>query len=308
MTKQSYKSLLEKYLNNTATEHELQLLEEYADEMLRISNTEAFFNEEEKAVIKNELRDRIKVKKPANRTWLRVAASIAIVCSIALGLYFTNVFSSKMIAVSTGVGETKVVELADGSTITLNAQSTIEYPETFNEAERKISLKGEAVFAVTKDKNRAFIVDAKGVETKVMGTVFNIKAYSEEEKVTVTLLEGLVEVNGLDKVFRLEPNQQTTYNLKRAIASKNEINATEVLAWQQGNLFLNETSFAELAGIIKRQFGITLSFQLESIAENTVSANFKQPKVDTIIATICALKGLQFKKKNDKEYIIGVSF
>ncbi|MCB0735899.1 MAG: FecR domain-containing protein [Bacteroidetes bacterium] len=304
MTKQSYKSLLEKYMNNTATEHELQLLEEYADEMLRKSSTEAFFNEEEKAVIKNELRDRIKIKKPANRTWLRVAASIAIVSSIALGLYFTNIFSSKTIAVSTGVGETKIVELADGSSITLNAQSTIEYPETFNEAERKISLKGEAVFDVAKDKNRAFIVDANGVETKVLGTVFNIKAQKKKKKVTVTLLEGLVEVNGLDKVYRLEPNQQATYYLKRVLASKNHINATEVLAWQQGNLFLNETSFAELAGIIKRQYGVSVSFKNEQLKQNTVTANFKQPNVETILKTICALKGLQFKKTSDNNYQI----
>src|SRR5690606_2828110 len=110
-------------------------------------------------------------------------------------------------------GEITYVKLPDGSTVVLNASTIIKYPKPFKGDRRELILvQGEAWFDIIPDKNKPFVVISEDVETRVLGTAFNIRAYSFIEDITVTVERGKVEVrdinNAADKAVYLLPNEQ----------------------------------------------------------------------------------------------------
>lgn len=105
-----------------------------------------------------------------------------VIAFLSTVLYNYSQQSADILYVSTAYGEKKEVILADGSTIILNSLSSISYPEDMSGKTRNVTLHGEAYFDVAKNPNKAFIVQAEGVEVKVLGTKFNINAYENQEK------------------------------------------------------------------------------------------------------------------------------
>lgn len=307
MSGRAYKEILEKYLNGTATEEELKVLEQHADEMIERSQTEVFLSEEEKSVVKNELRERVKIKKARTiPLFTRIAASVALIAGVSMALWFAVDQSSsvQMATVSTGVGEHKTVALPDGSEIVLNAKSTLQYPEEFETDSRQVKLKGEALFSVAKDSERPFEVTANGITTTVLGTVFNVDAYSGDSMVKVSLLEGSVRVQGLDTTMLIKPLQQSNFNLKTKKAGVAVFDSTAVMAWKRGDLVLSKTRFDELLRIVERRYGAKVKLQSQDIAGYTISGKFRNPSIQTLLESICATKSLQFKETAPSEFLI----
>lgn len=149
---------------------------------------------------------------------------------------------------STPKGRQYQLKLPDGSTVWLNAVSSIRYPTVFAGKERRVAITGEAYFEVAKDKNRPFFVEVDGGETvKVLGTSFNINAYRDEQKVTTTLIEGVVNIipasqAGADITpVKLQPGQQAVASLQAGTTTAGEtiqvlhnVDTQKVLAWKNG--------------------------------------------------------------------------
>jgi ferric-dicitrate binding protein FerR (iron transport regulator) len=92
------------------------------------------------------------------------------------------------------LGSKSQVNMPDGTVIILNAGSQLEYSADYGNEERRVKLEGEGYFQVAKDENSTFIVSAKNTEIKALGTAFNVKAYSDEDYVQTTLVEGSVSI------------------------------------------------------------------------------------------------------------------
>jgi len=89
------------------------------------------------------------------------------------------------------------VTLPDGTVVWLNAASSVRYPTTFNGKERKVSVTGEVYFEVAKNPNQPFTVEVDGrMDVQVLGTSFNVNAYSDEPFISTTLLEGSIRLVG----------------------------------------------------------------------------------------------------------------
>ena len=101
------------------------------------------------------------------------------------------------------------ITLSDGTTVWLNAASSLRYPAVFTGNDRKVSITGEVYFEVAKDRSRQFIVEANGVSTKVLGTHFNINAYEDEPETRITLLEGAVKIESRGSEQMLTPGRST---------------------------------------------------------------------------------------------------
>jgi len=101
------------------------------------------------------------------------------------------------------------LQLSDGTRVWLNASSSISYPITFSGTERRVTITGEAYFEVAKNKAMPFKINVNGQEeVQVLGTHFNIMAYSDEALVKTTLLEGSISVNSIKQSVILKPGQQ----------------------------------------------------------------------------------------------------
>jgi ferric-dicitrate binding protein FerR (iron transport regulator) len=134
------------------------------------------------------------------------------------------------------------LELSDGTRVWLNASSSITYPIAFSGTERRVTVTGEAYFEVAKNKDMPFKINVDGQEeVQVLGTHFNIMAYSDEPLIKTTLLEGSVKIVKNKTTGMLKPGQQAqmTTDGKLSVTDDADINA--VMAWKNGQtLFVNE--------------------------------------------------------------------
>ena len=106
--------------------------------------------------------------------------------------------------------------LPDGTTVSLNAGSRLKYDERFGINDRIVELEGEGYFKVAKDSKRLFTVKTSYLNVNALGTAFNIKAYSDDNTIETTLVEGSVRIeeiadNGRKEVMVLKPNQKLTF-------------------------------------------------------------------------------------------------
>jgi transmembrane sensor len=149
------------------------------------------------------------------------------------------------------------ITLSDGTTVTLNAASSITYPVVFNSTVRKVKISGEVYFEVSKRKV-PFIVDVNGkTEVEVLGTHFNVKAYDEEESIKTTLLEGKVKVS---KTI-LEPGQQAVITNDAQISVRNDIDLDAVMSWKNGMFLYKGIDIKTIMREVARTYNVKINYE-----------------------------------------------
>ena len=152
-------------------------------------------------------------------------------------LYDLTAINTKQIVyntISTPKGGQYQLELPDGSMVWLNATSSIRFPTSFSENERRVEIAGEAYLEVAKNADKPFVVSVNGSEIQVLGTHFNINAYSDEEIMKTTLLEGSIKfVSGNDDHI-LRPGQQSQLTNDGTVKVVSKVDVDEVVAWKNG--------------------------------------------------------------------------
>ena len=163
--------------------------------------------------------------------------------------------------VSTPAATTTLVTLSDGTRVMLNANSTLEYPASFDDAEvREVRLKGEAHFEVTKNPHRPFVVKAGEMQTQVLGTVFDVKAYRKDAP-KVTLMQGKVKVSNADTEVEMRPGQTATLQADKIVVSKASSSASD---WLEGDFDMDQVTLAEAMSDIGAWYNKTVVFQSQA--------------------------------------------
>jgi ferric-dicitrate binding protein FerR (iron transport regulator) len=151
---------------------------------------------------------------------------------------------------STPLGGQYQLTLPDGSNVWLNAGSSITYPTAFPGNERKVTVTGEVYFEVTKNKNKAFRVIAGDQEIEVLGTHFNINAYTDEGHVKTSLLEGAIKVNRV----LLRPGQAFAHSRIETT------NVEQDVAWKNGVFNFNNQSLAQVMRQLARWYDLEIVY------------------------------------------------
>ncbi|WP_149525398.1 FecR family protein [Sphingobacterium hotanense] len=169
--------------------------------------------------------------------------------------------TNKTIRIVTPYGGQYNLVLSDGSKVWLNAGSEISYQTDFARENRTIDLKGEAYFEVQKNKNLPFIVRSREQEIRVLGTEFNINAYSDEKIIKTTLKGGSLRVTANKQQTVLKPNQQAQFNTgSNALATKS-VDADAAIAWKEGIIDLHGMSLQECMRNISRWYDVEIVYQ-----------------------------------------------
>ncbi|PSL44708.1 FecR family protein [Chitinophaga niastensis] len=150
--------------------------------------------------------------------------------------------------------------LPDGSKVWLNAASSIHYPTHFPEGQRKVELTGEAYFEVAKDASKPFAVIAGGQTISVLGTAFNVKAYTDEPYINTTLVEGSIKLdlqNGKDSRL-LRPGEQAT--LENNLLQVKRIDIKEDISWMSDLFYFSNTDLQVVAHQLQRWYNIEVDF------------------------------------------------
>ena len=225
-----------------------------------------------------------KISKARILAW--ITASVAVAASLFLFIFrssqeisqptefsmelFSEVTSPKQVeqtlsdgycVVSTPAATTTLVTLSDGTRVMLNANSTLEYPASFDDAEvREVRLKGEAHFEVTKNPHRPFVVKAGEMQTQVLGTIFDVKAYRKDAP-KVTLMQGKVKVSNADTEVEMRPGQTATLQSDKIVVSKASPSASD---WLEGDFDMDQVTLAEAMSDIGAWYNKTVVFQSQA--------------------------------------------
>jgi len=205
-------------------------------------------------------------------------------------------------------GKRKQLILSDGTEVWLNSGSVLIYTEQFRGNKRSLYLNGEGSFKVTEDKKRPFIVKTKYVDVEVLGTVFNVEAYSDSELVKVTLDEGQVKLDdntGTNETMFLSPDEQAIYNPISGSLTKENIDADRVLQWKHGYLYFQSATFNYIVKTIERKFDVTINYETNKYLNRSFTMKFKPNEGITEVLEIMKemVPGLSYKVKDDIIYI-----
>jgi ferric-dicitrate binding protein FerR (iron transport regulator) len=166
---------------------------------------------------------------------------------------------NKINTLSTAKGETYQLRLPDGSLVWLNAASSLTYSANLNErGKRRVRLDGEGYFEIAKDKTHPFVVESKGQDIEVLGTHFNVQAYTDETNTKTTLLEGSVRITagGTSKV--LKPDQQSI--LKGNTLKVNQVSSEDAIAWKDGLFVFEDEPLEQIMRRIERWYNVEVVY------------------------------------------------
>lgn len=246
------------------------------------------------------------VRKMNLSTVYGIAASIALF--ILVGIYFlTRSTNQNWIEVRTAAHETKTIRLADGSKVALNENSTFAYPENFQVENRTVKLTGEAFFEVAKAEGKRFTIFAQGTKTEVIGTSFNLRAYSKKE-VKVQVVTGKVAFakTETDDAIFLTPGQEGVIGEKTvAKPVKKVIEEPNFQAWKTKHLAFNNEQLAQLAKELESYFNIDIEIQNENLKNCRFTTSFEDPELQEVLEVLEVTGNLKIIKEGDRYLISG---
>ncbi|WP_026462361.1 FecR domain-containing protein [Adhaeribacter aquaticus] len=244
-------------------------------------------------------------KKSSNWIWA-VAASISLL--LVVGAYFlTKKNEPAWTEIKTAMHETQTIHLADGSTVSLNQNSTFSYPVNFQQENRTVRLKGEAFFEVAKAEGKRFTIFAEGTKTEVIGTSFNLRAY-ENEPVKVQVVSGKVAFarTATDDAIFLIPGQEGVLTNNEIVpAVKQPIKNSNFQAWKTKSLEFNNVELAHLVLELESHFNVKFRIQ-DNLRNCRFTTSFKDPDLKEVL-DILALTGNLTITQNGNQYVISGS-
>lgn len=289
MEKEYYKNLAEKYFAGDITEAEISelagwirnnvQLSDWWEEEFEKSDTDIPLALRDKmfARIKAEvLKEQPAMKRTLDKTlvpaWAKWAAMICIPICIAFFTYnilsISNADKNRSpFMVKANKGDKATVVLPDGTDVILNSASQLSYLSDFGRNERRVHLEGEGYFKVAHDARRTFIVQVGELEVKVMGTVFNVCAYSNDQDVTVVLLEGKVGVYTPSTSATLSPGEKINYNKSTRKLSTEKVYPDDYVSWTKGNLYFQNESLENIMKALSRVYDVTIRIDSPKISE-----------------------------------------
>lgn len=283
----------------------------------------------QKAAVWNAIRDQITAEQrelpflrpkrhhQSNWTWLAAAASV--VMAVGIGWWFVANFpvrtnltrqptvtssSGMLITKSNNTTHPKLISLPDGSSMLLQKNSQIRYASSFDERKRVVYLTGEAYFEVAKDASRPFLVYADGLVAKVLGTSFNVRAYSTDKDIIVTVRSGRVAVfaesdeNRQRKVNSpnlegvvLTPNQQIVFIRQQLrMVKPTEITpsaAQTVFTSTTDSFVFNATLVSDVFGQLEKAYGIPIVYDKETLGRCRLTADLTDEPLSEKMLIVC---------------------
>lgn len=229
------------------------------------------------------------------RKWQSAAAAILLLVAVGSAAFLIGRQQSvhpelASFETSTPYGSRTTVKLPDGSLVTLNAGSTLKYRTDFNDTERRVELRGEALFEVARDELKPFFVCSDKLDVRVEGTTFNVKAYEDVETIDVVLVSGKVKVqfaSGGQEDVLLNPNEQLSYHKTEAKTTLSIVNPSNSIVWTKGALYFLEKPFHEIAKELERKYAVDIDIQSDLLNDEMFTGSFSSGyTLDEIIKEI----------------------
>lgn len=240
----------------------------------------------------------------------QIAAAILLILSTSVASYYLYKdisTSNDMLAVYETVvpsGSMSKITLPDQTVVWLNAGSVLKYNQSFGKKLREVHLTGEGYFEVKKDTNKPFLVHTNELEVKVLGTVFNVRAYQNNLSVEVDLLEGKVDVSSFNgkthQTLTMLPNEKIIYNKENHTMQTHKVDANKSTLWKTGKLSFIDTSLPNILKDLERKFNIRISIQSKKMEYEKFTGSINlNLSLDEILHNIDVDKKYKWEKQDE---------
>lgn len=312
--------LIIRFINNSCTDEELIAVKNWLDES--DENAARLFETEQMAMLAGSVHkddaagqrisdnitrriiaDELNSRRRSRKATLRWVSGIAamLVLAVGIGLIFFGTPDVKMIHVA-AAGKSISVTLPDSSTVFLNKNSELTYPEHFADNSRRVELEGEGFFKVTRDKKRPFTVSGHHLEVEVLGTQFNFVSSDSIEN-SVSLVEGSVEVSapGRNEGAVLSPGQKATYNVATGQLTIHDTNAQVDAAWHDRIIPFENASLSDIIAILNQLYNVEIEIAGNTESDKTYSGvTVFYDDIDSTLTYLSHTLPIKFSNKKDR--------
>ena len=243
--------------------------------------------------------------QPTIGWWLRsIAIWIPAILLLATGgyMYYNQTQSPRLAEIYVPKGDIQTIIFQDGTKVILNADSRLKYTPGFKLFSREVELEGEAYFEVTKNKIRPFTVHTSGVDIRVLGTKFNIKAYNDESDIITTLNQGHVRVSDIrGRALELFPGEQIVYEKKNGTMHKRTLeNVADYSGWKTNSLYFTDIRLDHISKELSRKFNKEIVLMDPSLESSIYTISFNNMPLDSILEDLTRISPVRYEKINDK--------
>ena len=185
--------------------------------------------------------------------------------------------------------------LSDGTRIRLDAGSVLQYPEVFDEDERRVLLSGEGYFEVAPQAEKPFVVHADHAVVKVLGTKFNVRAWQPEQRVIVAVAEGKVALGSEGRgpeAVEIVKGQKSTLTKNGPPSEAHPVDIEKHLGWMHQEAFFDSVPLHEILYQLERWYNVRFVLEDTSIATEQLTLHIQAESLDDVLELISALTGL----------------
>ena len=252
------------------------------------------------------------------QVWFRAAAFLLVGVMVSLftawfagaGL-FVNQQDVAMQEIRTDRAHQTRVMFSDGTEVQLNASSMIRFPRQFSADAREVYLEGEAWFDVKHNPDLEFIVNTPDATIRVLGTEFNVKAYTDEPEVEIVVADGIVSVHAADgngvlesAGVRLEKNEMSRLIRSGEPTPALQVDVEKYTAWLTGDFVFDETPFARVVAEWERQFDVDFMVENEELQATPLTGEFRNESFDEMLRLTSIALDFGYTHENDTITII----
>ena len=195
-------------------------------------------------------------------------------------------------------GERTQVQLVDGSSVTLNAESRLRLSPGFNQSERVVELTGEAYFDVRTDSLRPFIVETEEATVEVRGTAFNLRGYPDDRRVEVAVEEGAVEMRpkrSENKSAELRAGEIGWLADRDTAVTTQVADVSPYVGWTEGWLVFNDTRLPEVAARLERWYAVEVNVEGAPLDTLRLTAKLKSQSMRNVLDVVSASTGIRYR-------------
>lgn len=218
--------------------------------------------------------------------WAKVAATIILLLGMGTFLLIPSIQSAKIVVESSGTDATLVHTLPDGSVVYLSQNSSLSYSKRFGSKNRNLSLKGEAFFDVTRNQDLPFIIDATGVNVRVLGTSFSVKSASVDDA-EVVVETGKVSVTPKQKMLNevtAEAGEKVTISV--ASIQKTLSSPTEKHSEKAKRLQFKDESLQAIVNAVNKTYNANIIINLATDKQPRLTVTFENNSIPHIVEVI----------------------
>lgn len=313
--------IIAKVLSQEATDNEVitfeKWIEENEDNLKSFLEIKAYWNSHVelkhsissesgyKLLIKKIDSEKTAKKRSFNKKRIYISATVAAVAACIIALFYIPVKLSENEDTSFYEFKTTTkidtIVLPDQSKVILNKYSNLTYSNHFNEKNRIVHLKGEALFDVTRNETIPFIVrmDSENKIT-VLGTTFNVNSYTERDDINITLFKGSIKFQTEKNQIILSPNQELIFNKENKQFEVNESDVDFALFWLNGIYKYRSVSLEKLMNTLSKIYGVKITIKSKLLAETNISGTFhKAQSLNEVLTIISRSLPIQWIKQNN---------